>query len=272
MLTTEKLDALRNTLREMGSVVVAYSGGVDSSFLLKVAVDVLGPKTLGVTAVSPTYTEEEHDEARRLAGSLGARHIIIATNELHDPGFATNPPDRCYHCKKELCAKLREIADREGIQYVLDGQNADDSSDYRPGARAAREAGMRSPLAEVGLTKSEIRAFSREMGLPTWDKPAAACLASRFPYGEAITMDKLKRVDAAEKVLHTLGFRQVRVRSHGDIARIEVDPPGIVRVAEPGVRDHIVRELKAIGYSYVALDLEGYRMGSMNEPLKAAPA
>jgi len=262
-----KLAKLRRLLRDMGSAVVAYSGGTDSTFLLKVAADALGDRVVAVTAVSATYPHEEHESASQIAASLGVRHTSISTDELENPDFVSNPPERCYYCKGELFAKLRDIAQREGIEFVLDASNVDDCSDYRPGRKAAEAAGVRSPLVEVGLTKKEIRALSRDMGLPTWDKPATACLASRFPYGEAITAEKLHRVERAEKLLRELGFRQVRVRSHGTLARIEVEAGRVGEFADPELRQKISRRLKELGFLYVTLDLEGYRTGSLNEAL-----
>jgi uncharacterized protein len=262
-----RLVRLQEILRGMGSVLIAYSGGVDSTFLMKVAADALGRNVLAVTAVSPTYPQEEHDRACALARSLGVRHTSIFTDELADPTFASNPPDRCYHCKRELFRKLREIAAREGLKVIADASNTDDLSDFRPGRKAAVEAGIRSPLIEAGLNKNDIRLLSKEMGLETWDKPSAACLASRLPYGEEITPAKLQRVDAAEKLLRDLGFGQVRVRSHGDLARIEVEPDSVARLASPETRAAVTVELKKLGFTYVTLDLLGYRTGSLNEAL-----
>lgn len=263
----EKLIKLEDILREMRSVLIAYSGGVDSTFLLKVASDVLGDKILAVTAVSPTYTQAEHKQACALAESVGVRHITISTNELEDANFCENPPERCYYCKRELFGKLREIADGEGIKFIVDGSNLDDCLDFRPGRKAGAENNIRSPLLEARISKEEVRILSRNMGLETWDNPSAACLASRFPYGEKITQEKLTRVEKAEDTLRSLGFKQLRVRSHGNIARIEVDADSIQKISEPETRAKIIGEFKIIGFTYVTVDLAGYRTGSMNEPL-----
>lgn len=263
----DKLDRLRSIVGGMEGVLVAFSGGVDSSFLLAVAVEALGGRAVGVTAVSATYAAGELDEARGLAASIGARHVVIETDELADRNFADNPPERCYHCKRELFGKLAAIARAEGLPVVADATNVDDQGDYRPGRRAAAAFGVRSPLIEAGLTKADVRALSREMGLPTWSKPAAACLASRFPYGEAITEGKLRRVEAAEAALRRLGFDVVRVRSHGQIARIEVEAGRVAELAAPAARGKVDAELRALGFAYVTLDLSGYRTGSMNEVL-----
>jgi pyridinium-3,5-biscarboxylic acid mononucleotide sulfurtransferase len=266
VLTATKRERLTCALRELGGVVVGFSGGVDSTFLLAVANEVLGDRALGVTATSETYPERERREAEALARSLGARHRVIVSEELDIPGFAENPKDRCYHCKKELFTKLREVADAEGLPHVLDGSNVDDRGDYRPGRRAARELGVRSLLDETGLTKQNIRELSRAMGLPTWDKPAFACLSSRFPYGTRITKENVSQVGHAEEGLREMGFRVLRVRHHGDVARIELGPEEFDRAAN-GLRERVVEVVKAAGYAYVALDLQGYRTGAMNEVL-----
>ena len=264
-----KLQALQGIIREMGSLVVAYSGGVDSTFLLRVARDVLGDSVVAVTATSLTYPSREYDEARAMAEELGVRHVTVVSEELDIPEFSTNPPERCYHCKRELFAKLKEIALREGMGFVADGSNLDDTGDYRPGMRAAEEAGIRSPLREVGLTKEHVRQLSKSLGLPTWDKPSFACLASRFPYGDRITPEGLQMVGEAEDYLRGLGFRQVRVRHRGDLACVEVPAIDIGRFCDDGLRRRVAERLKEIGFIYVALDLQGYRSGSMNEALPA---
>ena len=266
-----KLQALRDILAEMDSVLVAYSGGVDSAFLLKVAVDTLGDRALAVTARSDSYPERELEEAVALAAAIGARHLVVDTHEMDSESYVSNPSNRCYYCKTELWETLAPIAAERSIAALADGFNADDVGDYRPGAVAAREHGVRSPLLEAGLTKVEIRTLSREMGLPTWDKPAMACLSSRVPYGERISREKLEQIDRAEQLLRELGYRQVRVRHHGDIARIELAPEDMARFFAEGLADPIGRRVKELGFQYVTLDLQGYRSGSMNEVLRLTP-
>ncbi len=262
-----KLDRLKKRLKELGSVAVAYSGGVDSTFLLQVAHDVLGDKVIAVTARSSTYPEREFREAADFVQKAGVRHIVISSEELDIAGFADNPPDRCYHCKRELLAKVIAVAQSNNIRHVVEGSNIDDINDYRPGMQAVRELGVVSPLQEAGLGKEEIRILSKKMDLPTWNKPALACLASRFPYGQKITRDKLRMVDQAEQFLLDLGFRQVRVRHHGSIARIEVSAAERSRFFNTGVMDMIYEKFQQLGFTYSALDLRGYRTGSMNETL-----
>jgi pyridinium-3,5-biscarboxylic acid mononucleotide sulfurtransferase len=263
----QKLATLQHLLKDMGSIVLAYSGGVDSTFLLRVASEVLGDKIRAVTAVSPLYTREEHKIACTMASCFGVRHLAIQTNELENPDFCKNPPHRCYLCKKELFQALRTIADREDIAFIADASNKDDCSDFRPGRVAAEEVGVRSPLIEARLTKREIRALSKEMGLLTWDLPSMACLASRFPYGEVLTMEKIERVGEAERFLRGLGFSQVRVRSHDTIARIEVHANLAHKLTDIRLGWMVARRLKRLGFVYVTVDLEGYRTGSMNEVL-----
>lgn len=263
----EKLDVLKGILRGLESVLVAFSGGVDSAFLLKVARDVLGDRAVAVTALSESYPAAEFEDSKRLAAAMGARQIVIETKELETPGYRANAPDRCYFCKDELFAKLAPVAEREGLAAVVYGEIADDRADHRPGARAAKERRVRAPLAEAGLTKLEIRRLSREMGLPTWDKPSMACLSSRIPYGSEVSAEKLAVIERAEDVLRGLGLRQFRVRHHDAIARLEVDPADFAELVRSPVRELVVARLQELGFKYVALDLQGYRTGSLNEVL-----
>ena len=266
----KKLRDLKEILLNMESVLIAYSGGVDSTFLLKVAKDVLGDKVLAVTATSLTYPSYEIEGARKMAKALRVRHLAIETNEFSNPKFISNSQDRCYWCKRELFLKLAALAKEYKLNYVLDGSNYDDIRDFRPGMKAANELGIRSLLKEARLTKDEIRNFSKELGLPTWDKPSFACLASRFPYGMKMNKGNLIKVARAERFLRTFGITQVRVRHHDKIARIEVLEEDIPKLLEEKLRRQLISYFKKLGYVYVAVDLKGYRTGSMNEVLKGA--
>ena len=267
----EKDQRLREVLASFSSAVVAFSGGVDSAYLAVVASQVLGSGALCVTADSPSYPEHHRSLALQVAQDFALRHEIISTAELERPEYRANPVNRCYYCKHELYTALQSLAGNRGIDVVLDGNNADDRGDYRPGRQAAREFGVRSPLDEAGLTKQEIRELSREVGLPTWDEPASACLSSRIPYDTEITDAKLRMVEQAEAALRGMGFRICRVRHHETLARLELGRDEIARALEPDVRDAIVRALRAVGYRQVAVDLEGYRMGSLNEGIQLRP-
>lgn len=262
-----KSDVLEQYLKNLGSAVVAFSGGVDSAFLMAAAHRALGARAIAVTARSCAFPKRELEEARTLAKREGIRHLEFDFPAFEVAGFAENPPERCYHCKTAILKKMREIASTEGIEHIIEGSNVDDSKDYRPGAKAIREQGIISPLKEAGLTKAEIRQLSREWGLPTWDKQSAACLASRFAYGELITEEKLSMVEQAEEYLRELGFGQLRVRMHGTLARIELTDSDFIKAAEPEFRKNLSQVFRKLGFSYVTLDLQGYRMGSMNEVL-----
>ena len=269
----EKMDALKSILADMGSVIVAYSGGTDSAFLAATAYDVLGDKALAVTAKSPSLAPSELREAIELAERLGFRHRIVETHEVEREDYAANNPNRCFFCKDELYTYLSSYAEEEGYASIVNGTNTDDLGDFRPGLNAAKQYGVRSPMVEADLSKPEIRELSKDMDLPTWDKPAQACLSSRIPYGSMVTVEALTRIAQAEEYLHdVIGIRQLRVRHHDTVARIEVEPQDFITLTDETVREQIVSKFREIGYSYVTLDLQGFRSGSMNEVLAALRA
>jgi uncharacterized protein len=263
---------LKEILEQYGDLLIAYSGGVDSTLLIKIAYDVLGDNVLAVIAKSETYTKEEGSSAENFAKKLGIKYEVIITDEFSDDNFINNPPERCYYCKKDLFTKLVEVAKKEGIKYVADGSNVSDLSDYRPGTNASKEFGIVSPLRDAGFTKDDIRKLSKQLKLPTWNKPALACLASRIPYGTRITKEILERIEKGERYVKSMGIEQVRVRHHGDLARIEVDKEHIPALIEHGIADKIDNKFRSIGYKYVTIDLKGYRTGSMNEVLFGSPS
>ena len=268
-LIEEKFERLKEIFHSMGKVLVAYSGGVDSTLLLKAAKDTLGDENvLAVTALSPLYPERELANAKKVIQTMGVRHRLIQSNELEIDEFSENPPDRCYYCKRKLFGELTNLAKEESIPFIVEGSTLDDDKDHRPGRRAVQELRIRSPLKEALFTKMDIRELSRSLGLSTWDKPSFACLASRFPYGEKITPEELKMVDEAEDFLFGLGFKQVRVRHYQNLARIEIFQEEMGRLIEGSLREKVVGRLKGIGYKYVTLDLQGFRSGSMNEVLR----
>ena len=265
--TSAKYARLQTDLRELESVLVAYSGGVDSALLLKVATDTLGEHAVGALASSPAYDDEETSTAVRVAEEMGARLVRLDTHELDDPRYAANGADRCYFCKTELFDHLEPVARRLGLAAIAYGMNRDDRGDWRPGQRAARERGVRAPLDDAEMGKAEIRELARYLGLPVWDKPALACYSSRIPYGTPVTVEALAQIGRAERALRKLGFRQVRVRHHEKVARIEIDPDEFPRLLDPELRARVVLDVRAAGYPFVTLDLQGYRTGSLNETL-----
>lgn len=266
-----KLSKLEKIIKDMGSLIVAYSGGVDSTFLIKFAKDVVDTNVIAVTARSPIHPKAEYEEAKKIAESLGVRCITIRSKELNIPQFVANTPRRCYYCKKALFTQLKEIAEKRRIPWVADGTNFDDSSDFRPGIEALEELGIKSPLKEAGFTKEEIRKISKKMGLVTWSRPPSTCLATRIPYGEIITKKKLKMIELAEDYLHSIGISQVRARHHGKIVRIELKKEDMNLFSKPEFRKKVVSAFKKLGYTYITVDLEGYRTGSMNPVRSKTP-
>jgi uncharacterized protein len=269
---TSKLDKLRAIFAPMDSVIVAFSGGVDSTFVLKVAQDAIGARVLALTTTSPTMPDQDRQSAIEMANLIGARHVIIESNELEVQGYAQNPLNRCYLCKSNLFTVCEAKARELGIGQIVDGVNLDDLHDYRPGIQAAEQRRVRHPLVEAEMTKAEIREASRALGLPTWDRPASPCLSSRFPYGTEITLEGLQKVERGETLLHAMGFRVARVRYHGEVARLEVETSELARLLEASTREIIDREFKKIGFRFVAVDLKGFRSGSLNEGIAIKPA
>jgi len=267
-LLEKKLSNLKNYLRSIDSAIIAFSGGVDSTFLLKIASDILKDKVMAVTAKSPTFTQTELKDSKTIAQELKVKQVIIETGELQNKSFTANDKERCYYCKNELLGLISKYAKKNNFNYIFDGSNYEDVNDYRPGAKAVKKWGVLSPLKEAGLAKEEIRTASKALGLSTWDKPAAACLASRIPYGTKITEDLLQKISSAESVLKKLGFRQVRVRHHGNIARIELLTHDIHKILNSKIKNTVIKSLKKLGYIYITLDIEGYTTGSMNKTLK----
>ena len=265
-----KLERMRGIFAPMRSVIVAFSGGVDSTFVLRVAYETLGERVLALTTTSPTMPDDDRRSALEMARMIGARHLVVDSNELEVPGYAENPLDRCYLCKHNLFTVCEAKAGELGIEEIVDGLNLDDLHDYRPGIKAAGEKRVRHPLVEAELTKAEIRELSRALGLPTWDRPASPCLSSRFPYGTRITLEGLEQVERGERLLHAMGFRVARVRYHGEVARLEVEQAEIARLLEPATRERVDRELRKLGFRFVTVDLKGFRSGSLNEGVAAA--